>query len=190
MVDHWQALRNAGAAIPRRSDIDPRRIGAGLEYAFIAERIAPGLARLRIAGTHLADLMGMEVRGMPLSAFVVPGDRDALADALTELFDGPAAVRVTLRAPGGPGRPALTGGLTLLPLRSDLGDVSRALGSLATEGAARPGRTPRRFGIVEISSTPLSAAAARAAGTAGVGSKAANLRPTRAPHLRLVTCDD
>ncbi|MEC9102783.1 MAG: PAS domain-containing protein, partial [Pseudomonadota bacterium] len=65
---YWQAIR-AGRLVPRRSDIDPRGIERALEFAFVAERIATGLGRLRIAGSHLTDLLGMEVRGMPLTAF-------------------------------------------------------------------------------------------------------------------------
>ena len=56
--------------MPRRAEIDPRGIENALEYAFILERIAPGMARIRLAGIHLSDLMGMEVRGMPLTSFI------------------------------------------------------------------------------------------------------------------------
>ena len=55
--------------MPLRSEIDPRGLKGALEYCFVLERIAPGLARLRVAGSHLGDLMGMEVRGMPITAF-------------------------------------------------------------------------------------------------------------------------
>jgi hypothetical protein len=134
--------------IPRRSQIDPRGIETLLSNAFIAERIAPGMARLRIAGMHLSDVMGMEVRAMPLSCLIAPADRDRFAEAMVELFDRPAKVEMTLEAESGLGRPALTGRVLLLPLRSDLGDTSRALGCLLTQGPI--GRTPRRFRIRDI----------------------------------------
>ncbi len=54
---YWEGLRQ-GRDVPMRSDIDPRGIEDALEYAFILERIAPGLARLRVAGSHLSDVMG------------------------------------------------------------------------------------------------------------------------------------
>ena len=66
---YWEALRGS-RLMPTRAEIDPRGIEQALEYAFIVERIAPGIARLRIAGSHLNELMGMEVRGMPLTAFI------------------------------------------------------------------------------------------------------------------------
>lgn len=141
---YWQALR-AGRLVPRRSDVDPRGIERALEYAFIVERIAPGLARLRIAGSHLGDLMGMEVRGMPISAFFDPGARNLLGEALEQVFDGPATAELTLSAETGIGKPAIDARMLLLPLKSDLGDITRALGCLSTQGPV--GRTPRRFRI-------------------------------------------
>ncbi|MEI4262430.1 PAS domain-containing protein [Roseovarius sp. D0-M9] len=149
---YWGDMRK-GALVPRRSDIDPRGIEPLLANAFITERIAPGLARLRIAGGHLTDLMGMEVRGMPISAFIEPGSRDALANHLVYLFDQPATLRLTLSSPARPGAPALQGTLLMMPLRSDLGDISRALGCLVSTG--KIGRGPRRFEITHSVLTPL-----------------------------------
>ncbi|MCB2111761.1 MAG: PAS domain-containing protein, partial [Rhodobacteraceae bacterium] len=59
---YWEALR-AGREVPYRSEIDPRGIESALEHTFVLERIAPRIARFRLAGVHLCDLMGMEVRG-------------------------------------------------------------------------------------------------------------------------------
>ncbi|MCA0920718.1 PAS domain-containing protein [Pseudooceanicola nanhaiensis] len=149
---YWQALR-AGRLVPRRSDIDPRGIERALEYAFVLERIAAGLARLRIAGTHLSDLMGMEVRGMPLSTFFTPESRAQVGEVLEQVFDSPAIATLTLTAERGIGKPALEGKVILLPLMSDLGDVTRVLGCLATQGAV--GRAPRRFEITGVETRPL-----------------------------------
>lgn len=141
---YWNEARR-GHDVPSRADIDPRRIEPLLSNAFIAERIAPGVTRLRVAGMHLSEIMGMEVRGMPLSSFIAPASREAFASHLVDLFDRPAILLMGLYSNGGPGRPALGGTLVMLPLRSDLGDVSRALGCLLTHGPL--GRTPRRFEI-------------------------------------------
>ena len=150
--DYWQNMRH-GTDVPNRSEIDPRGIEALLANAFIAEKIAPGLARMRIAGTHLSDLMGMEVRGMPISAFMAPTSRDELADLLVDVFERPATLQIELVSKGHMGKPALTGTLVMLPLRSDLGDISRALGCLVTQGPV--GRAPRRFEIAAHKITPL-----------------------------------
>lgn len=149
---YWAEARR-GHDVPKRSDIDPRRIEPLLSNAFIAERIAPGVTRLRVAGMHLSEIMGMEVRGMPLSCLIAPPARDAFALHLVDLFEGPATLRMELRGTGGLGRPDLRATLVMLPLRSDLGDVSRALGCLVTRGTV--GRTPRRFEIMNYRVTAL-----------------------------------
>ena len=152
MFRYWDSMRKSGD-VPRRTEIDPRRIEPLLPQALIAERIAPGLARLRIAGSHLSDLMGMEVRGMPLSAFMASEDRPTLADLLTDLFERPARIDLGLQATGARGAAAIKGRLVLLPLRSDLGDISRALGCLVTQGPIGTG--PHRFTIIARRITPL-----------------------------------
>lgn len=149
---YWEGLR-AGRLVPRRSEIDPRGIERALEHAFILERVAPGIARTRIAGAHLNDLMGMDIRGMPLSALATVAARRELSETLERVFDAPAKARIALRAQDGMGKPALEGRMILLPLKSDLGDVTRLLGCLVTAG--RIGRAPRRFDIVSNVVTPL-----------------------------------
>lgn len=157
---YWEAMRN-GRNVPPRSEIDPRGIENALENAFIAERIAPTHARLRIGGRLLCDLMGMEVRGMPLSAMTVPVSRERLSHAVQAVFDTPARVEITLLAEKRLGKPALNGRMTLLPLADDFGDVSRILGCFVTDGPV--GRAPRRFEIVQVDVTPMVTSDARMA---------------------------
>ncbi len=148
---YWEGLRTEaknGGRVPRRADIDPRGIDRALNQAFILERIAPGLARIRIAGMHLSDLMGMEVRGMPFTSLFTAPARRRMTDVLESVFEGPRKAEISIVAEKGIGRPALAGRILLLPLRSDLGDVTRILGGFATIGNI--GRTPRRFDISGI----------------------------------------
>ncbi|MDO5705484.1 MAG: PAS domain-containing protein [Paracoccus sp. (in: a-proteobacteria)] len=150
--DYWQSLRQ-GRAIPARSDVEPRGIRTALDHAFILERIAPGAARFRLAGRHLIDLMGMEVRGMPVCSFLNPASRGRLSDVLETVFKAPQIAELRLSGPADYGRPAMTGRMLLLPLRSDLGDVTRALGCLIAEGEV--GMTPRRFDLVGERVSPV-----------------------------------
>ncbi len=191
-VNYWMSMRRDGD-VPRRSDVDPRGIERMLSNAFVAERIAPGLARLRIAGAHLSDLMGMEVRGMPVSAFITPEARDDLAHDLVRLFDEPATLRLTLQSEG---NPALSGTMILLPLRSDLGDISRALGCLVTDGPLA--RAPHRFVIKDRKVMPLGNQAARPIpekGASGFAQSKSRFKPPtpaqpgERPYLKLVKTD-
>lgn len=148
LVDaYWHGLRH-DHPIPHRNDVDPRGLQDALSVSFVASRIGKGLARLRVAGTHLSDLMGMDVAGMPLSALFVPESRDCLASALEKAFAKPAILRLDLRSDAGRGRAALTGKLVLYPLRSHSGDVDRSLGVLVTDG--KMGRLPCRMEIVGV----------------------------------------
>ncbi len=149
---YWQSLRK-GRAVPPRSEIDPKGIRRALDYAFILERIAPGAARFRLAGRHLIDLMGMEVRGMPMAAFLNPSARGRLSDVLESVFQGPQIADFELRSPADYGRPELNGRLLMLPLRSDLGDVTRIMGALIAEGET--GMAPRRFDILGETIEPI-----------------------------------
>ena len=143
---YWEGLRS-GRLMPARSEVDPRGISGALEYAFILERVARGIGRFRLAGTTFSALMGMEVRGMPLTALMTPDSRPLATEALEAVFDTPAVIRLALEGEAGVGRPALAGQMILLPLRSDLGDITRVLGCLVTDGQI--GRTPRRFAITD-----------------------------------------
>lgn len=151
---YWEALRG-NRNVPLRSEIDPRGIDQALENAFILERIAPSVARFRLAGMHLNDLMGMEVRGMPVTSLFTGDSRTKLTDTLEHLFEEPAKVLLRLTGEHAAGRGKISGEMLLLPLRSDLGDISRAIGCLVSDGRIG-GKSPLRFNISGAEITPLS----------------------------------
>lgn len=141
---YWLALSENGT-IPRRTQIDPRALENILPQTFILERIAPGLARFRLAGQHLCALAGMEVRGMPFSAFFAAPSRPGVAALLERLFDTPAIVELTLSEERRRGAAGAEARAILLPLTSDDGAVNRALGVLIAGNAS--GRVPLRLDL-------------------------------------------
>ncbi|MFM2389380.1 MAG: hypothetical protein RLZZ437_935 [Pseudomonadota bacterium] len=149
---YWEALRPSGG-LPRRADLDPRGLKYCLHQTVIAEQIAPGLARVRLAGATFTDLMGMELRGMPLSALFDPMARAELETALTKVFTGKTAVTLRMEAERGLGRPALMGQMLLLPMRGETDAPDLLLGCLVLRGTA--GRTPRRFHILRTTCEAL-----------------------------------
>lgn len=200
---YWEALRGM-RVMPKRSEIDPRGIENALEYTFVLERIAPGMARLRIAGSHLSDLMGMEVRGMPLTAFITPAGRRQMSDALEEVFQRPATCELRLNAETARDKPSMDARMLLMPLKSDLGDVSRILGCFVARGDI--GRSPRRFDVIGAKINPISAPIGapeaeqnpapepKVHRTPGFAEEQASFKkPTQkrdVPYLRLVKSDD
>lgn len=149
---YWNALRR-GRSAPFRSDIDPRGIERALEYTFMLERIAPGIARIRFAGSHLSDLMGMEVRGMPLSALFAAGSRTAITRRLEQVFSTPATADMTLRCGGRFGVSPLNARMLILPLQSAEGQIDRAMGCLVSNGRIPGGAC--RFDIIDTRTTTL-----------------------------------
>ncbi|SFD98992.1 PAS domain-containing protein [Roseivivax sediminis] len=204
---YWQELADETGDVPHRDSVDPRGIQDALEFAFLAERIAPRIARLRVAGAHLSDLMGMEVAGLPLSAFIMPDSRGAIGTGIERMFSGEGALHAEFRATQGLGRPDLRAHLLILPLRSEAGAVDRALGALVTIGQI--GRVPRRFDLSDLHLAPLAISAAPAnapapdeAGMPGFAEpripfeaaqhvrRAEDADKTRKPYLRLVVSND
>lgn len=138
---HWDILR-AGRAMPMRDEVEPRNLARALEYLFVAEEVAPGVARLRLAGQHLNRLLGMETRGMPLCALFAVAARDEISQAVRQVTQSGLRVLLPLKSEAGLGRPELEGMLALLPLGVN-GRSPRVLGVLETRGPI--GRSPRRI---------------------------------------------
>jgi hypothetical protein len=194
---YWEGLRSDGT-LPERRDVDPRGMEHALEHVFLLERVAPGVARFRLAGQHLANLMGMEARGMPLTTVFLPAARGAAESLLEEVFATPAVLELSLEAPRDHGGMRLEGRLLLLPLMDD-GLCGKALGCLVTQGEI--GRRPRRFGIARQRTEALGAAlradrartgptpAAFAEGAASFQYTAGPTARLGVPYLRLVKSD-
>lgn len=139
---YWRGLRGA-RALPQRADVDPAGLDAALPHAFVLERLAPGVGRLRVAGRALSGYLGTEARGLPLSQLFTGESRAALSRHLDAAFDEPALVEVAVSCAPRAFRPRLKGRMILLPLGAPDGQVTRALGALMLDGA--PGRGPQRF---------------------------------------------
>lgn len=184
---YWDHLFD-GTALPDRKLIDPRRIESALPYTFIAERMQNGITKLRVAGAHLQDLMGMEIRGMPLGALFAADARDRVARAVQKACETPAQVRINIRGPETIGQPELAGTLILMPMATSQPQTKLLLGALETEGQI--GRPPRRFEIklaamkrIYFAEKPKSTVTESDAFEEGT----TPFRHERAPHLRLVS---
>jgi hypothetical protein len=174
---YWRNLRGA-RALPLRSEVDPAGLDAALPHAFLLERLAPGVGRLRVAGKALSGYLGAEARGLPLSQLFSGESREALARHLDEVFDGPALLDLPVSCAPRAFRPRLKGRMILLPLGGPDGLVTRALGALMLDGA--PGRGQQRFDLGE----PLRVEALES--RPGPARRAAGLGEAERPWLRLV----
>lgn len=183
---YWEALRRHGA-LPGRADLDPRGMADVLDQVFVAERIGRSLLQLRIAGMALADLAGLEMKGLPLSSLFLPEARPQLADVVEAVLTRPQVAELHLEAECGIGRPALRAQLLLLPLRPLPAGQALVLGCLASAGDI--GRSPRRFAISRIAAEPLDQPSALPTVIRPAPSPAQAIPQVpqkRHPHLRLV----
>ncbi|WP_204114248.1 PAS domain-containing protein [Shimia biformata] len=176
--DHWAQLRRAGG-IPARTALDPRALQTALAHCVVLERIAPGMARIRVAGARVNDLLGMELRGMPLSALILPDSRDIFRSALEEVFDRPARAKLGLQCESG-----MPGQMLLLPLLDRHGRVTRALGCI--DHSARPTIGLTRFGIDGQVIRPVSPRVQPADPVPASDVDQDRTVATHVPHLRLV----
>ncbi len=181
---YWEAMRIEGR-LPRRDDINPRGMASALEQVFLVEQVAPNHGRLRLAGMGLADLLGMDVRGMPVTALLEPTSRSKLSEALGGLFRGDHILDLWLEAECGIGRPPLTARMLILPLIGSHGEPDLALGCLCAKGNV--GRTPRRFTISRMVREKLGAAASVDSASAFADPPRPLHPPKGRPNLRLVS---
>jgi len=180
---YWEAMRQGGR-LPRRDDINPRGMASALEQVFLVEQVAPNHGRLRLAGMAISDLLGMDVRGMPITALLEPVARARLSDALGGLFRGEHILDLWLEAERGIGRPPLMARMLLLPMIGSHGEPDLALGCFCTKGEI--GRAPRRFGISRILREPLPASATEGFSPAFAEPPRPLCPPKGRPNLRLV----
>ena len=153
---YWEGLRSDGA-LPLREVVSPNGLGGAIENCFIAERIAAGMGRFRVAGSAINDVIGIDARHMPLTLLLEPVARGTLTRVLEDVFTKATALDITLEAERGIGRPHLAARMLLLPLRGAQGEYHQVIGALALSGQI--GRAPRRFGITRLRSETLDAPA-------------------------------
>ncbi|MEM9724840.1 MAG: PAS domain-containing protein [Pseudomonadota bacterium] len=173
---YWNELR-AGRAAPYRSELDPRAISPLLESTFILEHPRAGAPRFRLAGTKLCEQFGMELRGMSALALWHGECRTRVKDLLSEVVRAPrighVACTVETRS-----NQNFEAEFLYLPLRSDLGEMTRIVGCghyMAPAEAEFAGYEPlhhwiEAVNIYEIDSDELSSSAGKAPGASLDGS--------------------
>ena len=143
---HWASLRTA-RALPARGALDPSAIAEALPHVLLAQYVSPGVARIRLCGHGIEDMMGMDLRGMPLTALFGAGARDEVMAALKQVGGGARAM-LSLKGEQGFGQPEMGAQLALMPLTDTDGRITHVLGVLERHGQI--GRRPRRFVCADV----------------------------------------
>ncbi|MGB7318548.1 MAG: PAS domain-containing protein [Planktotalea sp.] len=153
LLAYWEALRGS-RQMPARAEFDPRGIEQTLACSFVGEKVAPSVVRIRVAGSVMSEALGMDVRGMPITAFFDPASRDVLAEATRDLLGSPAMVTIDLSARRRFSLSPIRARMLLLPMSDASGQVTRLVGCLDIEGGLD--KTPRRFQITSLSRKEIS----------------------------------
>ena len=160
LFDYWEDLRGPREA-PRRSEIDPRRIKAALNHTFIVEKTRFGGSRFRLAGTEVCDLMGMELRGMLLTALFDQTGQEELKLILKDIYYSASVYEFRLTSFQA-GYRKVGAKMVLLPLTDDNDKITRIFGGIKLDRELL--RPPVHFEILQsvknrvICNTPLPAA--------------------------------
>ncbi len=138
---YWNTLKDP-QALPPRHAIDPGEIAKSLPNAFILEHVAEQNTRFRVAGSKVTNVLGMDLRGMPITSLIAPDDRPLFSEIVEDMFRMPATARVHLHWSKAE-TSAPIGQLLLLPLTDQNGKCARAIGCLEYKG--RKPKFPNRF---------------------------------------------
>lgn len=158
LFTYWNDLRH-GRLAPYRSEVDPRAIAPLLESTFILESSEAGTPRFRLAGTRLCGQFGLELRGMSALALWHGDCRNRLRALLSNVLTEPCIGHIgcTVETRGGH---LFDAEFLYLPLRSDLGEVTRILGcGFYMDGFdhTRPGHEPIHHWIDSVNAYPIDA---------------------------------
>lgn len=154
VLAYWDALRGSRSA-PARAELDLGMIARALPWCFLAHRVAPGHARLRLAGGRIAALTGIdEPRGRDLGTLFTPASQAELFRAIRGLDHG-ARAGLALRLDPGSGRAPVAGRMLLLPLADGAGRLTHILGVVALD--VPPPAGPCRFDLLPAAAQPSGA---------------------------------
>ncbi|WP_170831375.1 PAS domain-containing protein [Jannaschia faecimaris] len=153
---YWTSQR-LGTGLPRRAALDPKEMGPILGHSMVLDRLRAGNVRVRLGGHVMSQLMGMEVRGLPVRAFFDLTDRTRVMDQIEQVFERPATLEFDLISEGADG--IVTGRMLILPLLDSAGQVTKALAVMVTDRIATD--PPRRFQLTHSTLIPVVGTARR-----------------------------
>lgn len=128
LYSYWNSVRGERTT-PRRFEIEPAKIAAILPWTFILERIDTDAFRYRLAGTHVCDIFGVELRGSNFLDGWSSVDRLAIVRHLAALTKHSAVLSIYLEA-APVARASSQFEALLLPLRHTDDKIDRILGAL------------------------------------------------------------
>lgn len=147
---YWTSLRD-GQDVPQRTALDPKAMSRILGHAMILDQVRHGTVRIRLGGNVMHQVLGMDVRGLPIRALFDLADRTRAVDLIEQVFDTPSTLELDLISEGAEG--LVTGRMLVLPLLDAAGAVTKALTVMVTDRVVMD--APRRFAVTNATARPL-----------------------------------
>ncbi len=147
---YWNEVRQ-GRLAPRRLDIEPARIAGILSETMILEQLEGKEFRFRLAGTRVAEIFAVELRGSNFMDLWTEDDRATLQRKLSAVQEQGGALRLEIDATADGDRHLMLEAL-LLPLIHTRDVVDRFLGSFS------PTSRPSWLGVEPITKLKITVA--------------------------------
>ncbi len=126
LLNYWNLLRGE-RTVPRRDEIEPRNIKRLLPDIFLLGFEGPQQYRFRLAGTHLCEVFGIELRNFNLLDLWDEDCRKTMSSTLARVTGEALPMLVDFTAET-PSQRSCSFELLLLPLATDDGRAARILG--------------------------------------------------------------
>lgn len=131
---YWHNLRGASLAIPLRNAVDPRVLRSALPYIFLLDVSAPSNARFSIVGSALTDFWQADLGHELFNSLFGDDAKHQLTALIQDLVAMPACAKLDLHWQT-ENFTTERSRMTLLPLRSDRGQIHRLIGALELTAA-------------------------------------------------------
>ncbi len=109
-----------------------------LPYAFVLKRTTPGQAIIRVAGQKVHDAFKTDLATKQFEDLFSERSRSLVSELMETAFTLPAIVSIPLLARRSLGRRSVRAQVLLLPMRDPMGNVTRIMGALVTDGTPCP----------------------------------------------------
>jgi len=123
---------------PSHVALDMLQMDDTLPHAIMLKRTGPGSSRIRVAGQKVHDLYRSDLAGRRFETLFGDATSETVAELVEAAFTLPAITSFGVQAQRSLGRRPVRGQVILLPMRDPLGDITRLLGAIVTDGTPCP----------------------------------------------------
>lgn len=88
LLDYWFSIRKTGQLCPAKKDFSPMMMKSALPDIFLAEQHSPDYAELRVSGTNIQDITGLDKTGANVYDLCKPSQTRTLKSLYAKVAEG------------------------------------------------------------------------------------------------------